>query len=98
MQIASLDNVKQLIRSTNNIEKNNNIFEEVLNSAMAMVNDTNSLQNKANQSSIDFAAGKIDSIHDVMIAQEKANISLQYTVEIRNKVLDAYNEIMRIQL
>ena len=42
--------------------------------------------------------GKIDNVADVMVAQEKASIALQYTVQLRNKLLDAYNEIMRIQV
>ena len=48
--------------------------------------------------SIDFALGKVDSVHDVMIAQEKASIALQYTVQLRDSVLDAYNQIMRMQV
>ena len=36
--------------------------------------------------------------HDVMIAQEKASIALQYTVQLRDSILDAYNEIMRMQV
>jgi flagellar hook-basal body complex protein FliE len=45
-----------------------------------------------------FAIGDIDNIHEVMIAQEKATVALQYTVQIRDKVLEAYNEIMRMQI
>ncbi len=45
-----------------------------------------------------FALGKTDNIHQVMIAAEKADIALQFTLQIRNKILDAYNEIMRMQI
>jgi flagellar hook-basal body complex protein FliE len=73
-------------------------FKALFNAAMSNIEGTNSLTKKADQMSIDFAVGKIDNIADVMIAQEKASIALQFTVQLRNKLLDAYNEIMRIQL
>lgn len=70
-------------------------FSEYLNNALDKVN---SLQKESEQITNDFAAGKTDNIHQVMIAAEKADISLQFTMQIRNKVLDAYNEIMRMQI
>lgn len=45
-----------------------------------------------------LATGEIENIHDVMIAAQKAEIAVQFTVEVKNKVLDAYREIMRLQL
>ena len=41
--------------------------------------------------------GMSDSLHTLQAAQQKANISLQYTVAVRNAVLDAYKEIMNLQ-
>lgn len=41
--------------------------------------------------------GPVD-LHDVMIAMEKADISLQMLVQVRNKTVDAYQEIMRMQI
>lgn len=38
------------------------------------------------------------NLHDIMIATEKADITLQLTIQIRNKIIDAYNEIMRMQV
>lgn len=74
------------------------VFNDLYKSAINMLEDTNTLQKNADQMSIDFALGKVDSVHDVMIAQEKASIALQYTVQLRDSVLDAYNEIMRMQV
>ncbi len=42
--------------------------------------------------------GDIDNIHDVMIASQKAELSLSFAIEIRNKLMDAYSEIMRLQM
>ncbi len=74
------------------------VFDEVYKSAMGMFSETNQLQKNAEKMSTDFALGKITNVHDVMIAQEKASIALQYTVKMKNAVLDAYNEIMRMQI
>lgn len=73
-------------------------FSAFLDSAVENLEQTNQLQKTAEQMGVDFAVGKIDNIADVMIAQEKASVALQYTVQLRNKLLDAYNEIMRIQV
>ncbi len=45
-----------------------------------------------------FAMGEVDNIHDVTIAAMKADLSLNLAVEVTNKVLSAYSEIMRLQL
>lgn len=70
-------------------------FANYLRDAM---NKTNDLQVESAQIADDFAAGKTDNIHQVMIAAEKADIALQFTMQIRNKILDAYSEIMRMQI
>ncbi len=44
----------------------------------------------------DFATGKNNNIHEVMIAAEKADLSLRFLLQIRNKLLDAYQEITRM--
>lgn len=43
------------------------------------------------------ATGKVENLHDAMIAAQKAEIVLNYGLEIRNQVLEAYRELMRIQ-
>ena len=45
-----------------------------------------------------FARGQISDVHSVMIASEQATMALQLTTQIRNKAVDAYQEIMRISL
>jgi flagellar hook-basal body complex protein FliE len=70
-------------------------FADMLNKAISNVND---LQITSDNITNDLAAGRTDNIHEVMIAGEKADLALQFTMQIRNKVLDAYNEIMRMQI
>lgn len=77
--------------------KNANLipFSDYLSSAINKTNDAIIQSEKLNN---DFAVGRTDNIHQVMIAAEKAEIALQFTLQIRNKLLDAYNEIMRMQI
>lgn len=70
-------------------------FADYLKNALNQVTD---LENQANDITNAFATGQTDNIHDVMIASEKADIALQFTMQIRNKVMDAYSEIMRMQV
>jgi flagellar hook-basal body complex protein FliE len=50
----------------------------------------------ADRKAAEFAVGKRQSLHEIMIASEKAGISFKLLVEIRNKLLDAYQEVMRM--
>ena len=58
----------------------------------------NSLQKDMEYLNKKLVIGEVDNIHEVVIAAEKAEMALQITLQIRNKALDAYNEIMRMQL
>ncbi|SDF38821.1 flagellar hook-basal body complex protein FliE [Sporolituus thermophilus] len=60
--------------------------------------DVNRLQHEAQQASLNLAAGKVQDISEVVIAAEKATIALQLTMQVRNKVVDAYQEVMRMQV
>jgi flagellar hook-basal body complex protein FliE len=79
----------------NNVESKDKgvSFVDFLNNA---VSDVNKLQIESEQLNEAFAMGKTDNIHQVTIAAEKADIALQFTMQIRNKVLEAYQEIMRM--
>ncbi|MCT4545380.1 MAG: flagellar hook-basal body complex protein FliE [Vallitalea sp.] len=99
IKIGNIKNINNFISSANESEKKSGqLFEDIYKSAIGLINDTNDLQKKSDQITMDFAAGKTDNFVDVMIASEKASVALQYTTLLRNKVLDAYNEIMRMQV
>lgn len=73
-------------------------FASLLESSMKLINDTNDYQNAAEQAEIQFALGESTNTHDLQIAQQKANITLQYTVAVRDKMLEAYNSIMNMNM
>ncbi|MBQ9120656.1 MAG: flagellar hook-basal body complex protein FliE [Lachnospiraceae bacterium] len=75
----------------------NTAFETLFQSAMQMIQETNDYTNAAEEAELSYAMGLTNSTTDVQVAQQKANISLQYTVAVRNAVLDAYKEIMQLQ-
>ena len=70
-------------------------FKESVKKAIAEVND---LQNEADQATIQLAAGNVEDVHEAMIAMQKAKLALDFTIQVRNKVIEAYQEIMRMQV
>ena len=70
-------------------------FAATLNDAIQNVNELHKVSDKKAQM---LATGKTDDIADVMIAAEKADIALRVMTQVRNKVIDAYQEIMKMQV
>lgn len=62
------------------------------------VSEVNTLQKTADVKAQDLATGKTDNIQDVLMAAEKADIGLRLMVNVRNKIIDAYNEVMKMQV
>ncbi|HHY36697.1 MAG TPA: flagellar hook-basal body complex protein FliE [Firmicutes bacterium] len=56
------------------------------------------LQDEAEAASRAFIEGQVEDLHQVILAGEKAALALQLTVQIRNKVVEAYQELMRMQV
>ncbi|MDD6381653.1 MAG: flagellar hook-basal body complex protein FliE [Lachnospiraceae bacterium] len=73
-------------------------FGSVFDAAVNLVDETNTLQNKANAEQVKFALGLSDNTHDMMIALQKARIALQYTNAIRTTCVQAYQSIMNMQI
>jgi flagellar hook-basal body complex protein FliE len=79
-------------------DENAGDFSSILDSLLNSVNETNTLQNQAEAAEIQFALGESDNTHDLLIAQTKANTALQYTVAVRDKLIEAYQQIMQMQI
>lgn len=77
------------------LESNKVDFSELLTNALERVNDDQINSQNMGEA---FMLGEIDSLHDVTIAGMKADLSINLAVEVTNKLLSAYNEIMRLQL
>lgn len=70
-------------------------FADMLKDAVGKVN---TMQKTADTKMEQLATGKTDNIQDVMVATEQADIAMRLMVNIRNKVIDAYQEIMKMQV
>ncbi|HLR15454.1 MAG TPA: flagellar hook-basal body complex protein FliE [Bacillota bacterium] len=70
-------------------------FANALKEAIANVNEAQLI---SDQKTTKLAHVEINDLHDVMISAQKASITLETTVQVQKKVIDAYNEIMRMQI
>lgn len=75
-----------------------NVFGSMLNSALENLNTTNSYLSDMENEEVKFMLGETENAHDLTIAMEKASAALQYTVAVRDRFLEAYKEIMQIQI
>jgi flagellar hook-basal body complex protein FliE len=70
-------------------------FKETLQAAVKDVNDR---QIQAHQAMEDVATGRSANLHEAMIALQKAEVSFKMIMQVRNKVITAYQEIMRMSV
>ncbi|MED3623995.1 flagellar hook-basal body complex protein FliE [Neobacillus thermocopriae] len=70
-------------------------FANVLQGYLQQVDQT---VKQASNLSVLAATGQIENIHDVTIASQKAKIALELTVTVRDKAVEAYHEMMRMQI
>jgi flagellar hook-basal body complex protein FliE len=68
-------------------------FAETLKHALS---ETNAALKQGDAAATLMATGEASNLHEVVLATERANLALQFTMAIRNKLLDAYNELMRM--
>jgi len=70
-------------------------FADTLKSS---ISDVNRLQVETDTAIREMVAGNQKNIHEVMVSMEKASISLELLVQVRNKIIAAYDEIKRMQI
>ena len=70
-------------------------FAQALKSSIAGVNEA---QITADRSAEQIAAGETKNLHEAMIRLEEADIALRMMVQVRNKAVEAYQEVMRMQV
>lgn len=88
----------QLDQSTPKLNETNEAgktFADTLKEAIGQVNE---LQKTSDIKAQELVTGKTDDVAGVMLATEKADIALRTMVQVRNKIIDAYQEIMRMQV
>ncbi|MDE6847245.1 MAG: flagellar hook-basal body complex protein FliE [Lachnospiraceae bacterium] len=73
-------------------------FDSLLHTAIDNLSTTNNYLSDAENEEIKWALGETENTHDLSIALQKASTALQYTVAIRDKLLDAYKELIQMQI
>jgi flagellar hook-basal body complex protein FliE len=76
-------------------QKSQSNFSNVLSEAIDYLKQTEA---EASQATTALLTGESTDLHTALIAAQKAEIAISYTVEIRNRVLEAYNNIMNMQV
>ena len=76
-------------------ENKSQSFGEVLKDSLKQVN---SLQQEADASIQSLATGGEASLHDTMLAIQKAELSFKLMMQVRNKIVEAYQEVLRMQV
>lgn len=80
------------------IDSNSNKYETFQETLNGFIKNVNDLQAEAGRSVEMLLTGEIKDVHDVMIAVEKAGTSFELMMEIRNKMIEAYHEVLRMQV
>jgi flagellar hook-basal body complex protein FliE len=75
-----------------------NPFKSFFDAAMDAVKETNEYQVAADNLQVALATGQTDDILSVLMAQSKAYDTLNFTVQVTNKIIESYREIMRMQI
>ncbi len=96
MKIQPINDIlPEILTPKSNEKPGNSKFENILSDFIGSVNKT---QNDADKITQSFVTGDDNvEIHDVMIAGEKAKTSLELLMQIRNKTLDMYKELIRME-
>jgi flagellar hook-basal body complex protein FliE len=92
IQSQYLDLIKNIKAPDEKIDEQS--FKEVINQ---FIQDVDGMQKASDQAVKDYASGEMTDIHQVMIAAEEANLSFQLLMEVRNRLVESYREIMRMQ-
>lgn len=90
--VNQLNKLDQLEQTQTNPKKGFMTFLE------ESVNDVNQQNKIADKMAADIATGKSENLHETMLAVSHAELSLKMMVQVRNKVLEAYQDVMRMQV
>ncbi|GAG42107.1 unnamed protein product, partial [marine sediment metagenome] len=93
--INSLNKIREIDpgkKAAHKIEKSDKRVPSFAETLKSFVKDVNSMQNHADRSIEKMVAGEITDVHQVMVAVEEAGTAYNLMMEIRNKMLEAYQE------
>ena len=86
-----------LAQAGNQAGKAGGVHGSFTNFLEAQINDVNQLQVEADQAVTAMATGRSHNLHEMMLALDRADVSFRLMTKVRNKAVEAYQEIMRLQ-
>ncbi len=92
---AAIDHLAKAQEMLEGKEADNSSFASYLQKSW---NDVNTLVGDADKASQNVAIGKTENIHEAMITMEKAETAFKFMMQVRNKAMEAYHDVMRMQL
>ena len=95
LEKASFSKLDKMITDTSSITENQKTFSEVLAES---IGEVNSLQREADKAIQRLITGESKNIHETVLAVEKADMAFRTMNQIRMKVIDAYREVMKMQV
>jgi len=96
MKIDSISSIGNMVENKGvSAQKGKTSFSEVLKDSIKKVGE---LEKEADQEAVKLATMETQDIHNTMIAIEKADLTFQLMMQVRNKIINAYEEIMRMQV
>lgn len=81
-----------------NVTETEESFGTLFEAYMNIVNEAGRMEMQSQQLQVGFALGQHDDMMSVVLAQEAAYTSLYFTVQVTNRIIEAYREIMRMQI
>ncbi|MCG1020645.1 MULTISPECIES: flagellar hook-basal body complex protein FliE [Sutcliffiella] len=97
--ISKITNTNQVVQQTNSLQKTSgDVHQQFSTYLKNAINEVNNSQVASNQITTKLVNNEGVELHDVLIAQQKASVAMQLTMEVRNKGVEAYQEIMRMQV
>jgi flagellar hook-basal body complex protein FliE len=95
MREIQAETKKRTSFTTSEAPQGGSSFMEHLKSGLAEVNE---MQKKADTMAMDLSSGKSENLHETMLATTQAEITFNLMVQLRNRALEAYQEVMRMQV
>lgn len=94
----AIKNALEKLSEKNEGKENAGVFNSMLNAAINNISETNGYISDKENEQLKLAMGISENTHDLSIATQKAETALAYTVAVRDKLLEAYKEIMNMQI
>jgi flagellar hook-basal body complex protein FliE len=95
LPVGQLSFPVQPVETGSKQETGSGSFAGVLDNALKELNDA---QVKADQLTLELLTGEIQDVHQVTVAMTEAKLAMQLAVEMRNKIIEAYQEVSRMQI